>query len=282
MMSKMAPSRPTKRSKVADTRGSDSSVVVPNVASSPETKDSAPVNSNNNNNYNNTPPVVTANNIRGILLSLATSTTKVQAMKAMGMLANSMLRGTNAQEVFDLQGVSTIVYGILRYSNSEGMLMDGLAALALMTHTLLHDNVGEALKRLDFLDQIPSLASIHARSASSNAVLLLNNLSAKTENRETLLRLGSEGTVNFMVNMMTAYPYDEYVAQAACEYFENISHIPEVRERLLKLGVAALMVSTFQRFSNLDGVRGFKKKDLPRVTRLIQQSQRTLGRLIAI
>jgi hypothetical protein len=276
----MAPSRPTKRSKVADTRGSESSVVVPNVVSSPETKDSASVNSSNNNNM---PPVVTANNIKGILLSLATSTTKVQATKAMKMLADSMVKGTNAQEVFDLQGVSTMVYGILLYSNSEWMLMDGLGALALMTHVLLHDNVGEALKRLDFLDQIPTLANIYTYSASSNAVLLLNNLAAKTENRETLLRLGSEGTVKFMVNMMTAHPKDVYVAQAACEYFEKMSHIPEVKERLLKLGVAAVMVCTFQRFRNLNAVRGFKKKDLlPRVARIVQQSQRTLDRLIAI
>jgi hypothetical protein len=96
-----------------------------------------------------------------------------------------------------LQGVPTIVYSILRYSNLEMMIQCGLGAVVTMTGRLSSNKVCETFQCLDFLDKIPSLASTkNAKQVSSNAAGLL----------------GSEGTVKFMVNTMTAFPKDAYVA----------------------------------------------------------------------
>jgi hypothetical protein len=178
------------------------------VVSPSQTEDYAPVNNNN------TPPLVTDNNIKDVLFSLATSETQAQAIKAMMMLADSMSTGTNAQEVFDLQGVTTIVYGILCYSSSKAMLIFGLGALVNMTSTFSNDKVGETLQRLDFMDKISSLASIHnTYMVSSFGVGLLCNLAINTGNQESLLQLGSEGIVKFLVTTMATYPEDYFVTE---------------------------------------------------------------------
>jgi hypothetical protein len=94
-----------------------------------------------------------------VLLSVATSETQAQAIEAMKMLYHGMSTGTKTQEVFDLQGVSSIVYGILRHSSSDRMLNYGLGALVDMTSMLSNDDkVFEALRRLDFLEKNSILA----------------------------------------------------------------------------------------------------------------------------
>jgi hypothetical protein len=216
-----------------------------------------------------------------VLFSLATSETQAQAIKAMMMLENSMSTGTNAQQVLDLQGVSTIVYGILRYKNSEMMLRRGLGALVDMTYVLSTNKVGETLQCLDFLEKIPSLVSIHnTYLVSSNALRLLPNLAMQSENDGPLLQLGSEGIVKFVVTTMAAYPDDVYVTKAACDYFYYISRFPKVKERLLKQGVFARMAAAFQLFSNFDGALEFDEEDTPRVKSIIKYSQQVMGRLI--
>jgi hypothetical protein len=290
---KMAPRRPTKRSKVTDSHSSSvsSPVVVASAAvvSPSQAEDSAPVINNNN---NTTPPVLSNSSMKEILLSLATSKTQAQAIKAMTMLDDSMETGTNAQQVFDLQGVSTIVYGILRYATSEMMLQHGLGALVDMTYALstdkrlyvLLDKVGEALQRLDFLEKIPSLVSIHdTYLVSSHAARLLGNLmSLDTKTREYLVQLGSEEIVKFMVTTMAAYADVVCVIDAACVYFDKISRFPEVKERFLKQGVFARMAAAFQLFSNFDGALEFDEEDIPRVKSIIKYSQQVMGRLMEI
>jgi hypothetical protein len=264
----MASPRLAKRSKTNDTPSSVNPVVVPDIASSSEPKDSVPANN-------------TVINVKDVLFSLATSKTQAQAIKAMTMLDDSMLMGTNAQQVLDLQGVSTIVYSILRYQRSETMLQGGLGALVNMIYALPTDKVGEALQRLDFLEKIPSLVSIHnTYLASSYAAGLLGNLALDTKNRESLLQLGSEEIVKFMVTTMATYPDDDYVTDSACDYLVSISRFPEVKERLLKQGVFARMAAAFQLFSTFDGALEFDEGDTPRVKRIIKHSQQVMVRLI--
>jgi hypothetical protein len=266
----MASPRLGKRSKTNDTPSSVNPVVVPDIASSSETKDSVPANN-------------TVINVKDVLFSLATSKTEAQAIKAMTMLDDSMKTGTNAQQVFDLQGVSTIVYSILRYQRSETMLQDGLGAFVDMTCALSTDKVGEALQRLDFLEKIPSLVTIHDTFlVSSHAARLLGNLAAQSENDEYLLQLRSEGIVKFMVTTMATYPDDAYVTVSACAYLVSISRFPEVKERFLKQGVFARMAAAFQLFSNFDGAVEFDEEDTPRVKRIIKSSQQVMGRLMEI
>jgi hypothetical protein len=278
----MAPRRPAKRSKVTDSRSSSvsSPVVVASsaVVSPSQAEDSAPVINNNN-----TSPVLTVINVKDVLFSLATSKTQAQAIKAMTMLDDSMLTGTNAQQVLDLQGVTTIVYGILRYKSSEMMLQCGMGALADMTYELSTDKVGETLQRLDFIGKIPSLTSIHSTyMVSCHAVRLLCNLAVQSENDECLLQLGSEGIVKFVVTTMAAYPDNVYVIDVACDFFDEISRFPEVKEGLLKQGVFARMAAAFQLFSNFDGALEFDEEDTPRVKSIIKYSQQVMVRLMEV
>jgi hypothetical protein len=308
----MAQRRPTKRFKTTDTRSNRVSPVVViddddlswallgdledyialvddlDIDKAIDNNDIAIDNTNirNNNNNSNTPPAVgttVIHNINEILFSLASSTTKAQAIKAMAKLSDSMLTGTNAQQVFDLQGISTIVYGMLRYTSSERMLMHGLRALVNMTKVLFNDKVGETLQRLDFLDKIPpSLSNItETKVVSSNWVGLFGNLAANAKNCESLLQLGSEGIVKFIVHAMTTYPNDVYVTNAACMHLDKMSRIPEMKERLLKEGVVIRMAVAFQTFSNLDEELEFNEDDRPCVRRIIKHSKRALGRLIS-
>jgi hypothetical protein len=183
----------------------------------------------------------------------------------------------DAQYIVDLQGVSTIVYSILRYQRSETMLQGGMGALVNMIYAIPTVKVGETLQCLDILEKIPSLVSIHnTYLVSSNMVCLLRNLLVQSEDDEPLLQL-----VKFVVTTMAAYPDVVCVIDAACDFFDEISRFPEVKERLLNQGVFARMAAEFQLFSNFDGALEFDEEDTPRVKSIIiKYSQQVMGRLI--
>jgi hypothetical protein len=149
--------------------------------------------------------------------------------------------------------------------------------------------VGETLQHLDFLDKIPTLATrsnniIDSERVSSHAVGLLCTVAVHTEDEDesVLQQLVSEEIVKFVVTTMATYPNDVYMIDVACDYLDDISRLPEVKERLLKQGVLAHMTAAFQWFSNLDGALELDEEDRLRVEHIVKHSRQVLGRLIAI
>jgi hypothetical protein len=142
--------------------------------------------------------------------------------------------------------------------------------------------VGEALLSLDYLDKIIPLASIHTNAApvSRTAAFLFGCLAFSTTNCESIVQLGSDGIMKFMVTMMSVYPNDVSVTYGACTYFEEMSRSPEVKV-LLKHGIVVVQMAViFQTFSHSDGALELKDETKSEVKIIIQQSQYALSLLI--
>jgi hypothetical protein len=200
----MAPRRPRKRAKVAaDCRsrvslGGEAIALPVVVASSSFETEYSPANN------------AVAINIKGVLLSLGTSMTEIQAIGAMTMLRDFVGTETTAKQAFDAEGVTVIVYSILRFETSETLVTEGLLLLADMADKLSNDNhVCRALVRLDFLHRIPSLVSGQSRRSGVYCAALLFMFLARTADFHLKLKLGSDAIIKFMMSVMASDRVDE-------------------------------------------------------------------------
>jgi hypothetical protein len=133
--------------------------------------------------------VVETVNILKQLQNLGTSTHLEQALEAMTVLADHIIKGNNAQQVVDASGLATIVFAMYRYyETSERIVLYGLGILVDMTYRLgegkrygtgttnstTHSNysnvVGHILQRLSFLNQIPHLVTGGGSAAVASTI----------------------------------------------------------------------------------------------------------------
>jgi hypothetical protein len=119
-------------------------------------------------------------NILNHLQNLGTSTHLEQALEAMTVLADHIIKGNNAQLVVEASGLATIVFAMYRYyETSERIVLYGLGILVDMTFRLGESErfespnsnspnnskssstnvVGQILHRLSFLNKIPHLVT---------------------------------------------------------------------------------------------------------------------------
>jgi hypothetical protein len=196
--------------------------------------------------------------VKDALLALGTSTTQEEADKAMTMLMKLFMYSESqwqwkkhAQEIFDAQGVTVLVYSILRFKT---LVTYGLDILKIVELQVSNDRVGRALVRLDFLDQIPSLVSGSESADDVNhfqlPILLFERMAAKKD-RELKLKSGSDKIVKFMINLVTSYP-DDTLCWHVCMYFNAVSRVPELKDRLKKHGVLDLLKDVLQKYNHKD------------------------------
>jgi hypothetical protein len=186
-----------------------------------------------------------------------------------------------AQQAFDAEGVTVIVYSILRYKSSNELVVVGLNLLGAMEANLSNDKVFQTLVRLDFLNKIPLLVSGESnQSGVHSATRLLTLLSASARNNELRLKLGSDAIVKFMIHVMASYCDDDSKIAMACQYFTMVCSAPKVKDRLRKQGLLVLLAAALQKYSNWDRKVARNEDDTHSSTSIVEDCKATLAQLV--
>jgi hypothetical protein len=167
-----------------------------------------------------------------------------------------------AQEVFDAEGVTVVVYSMLRFKTSAELIEKGLDQLANIEREVSNHKVARKLVRLDFLEKIPMLVSSQSNNKKIRLATLFFATVAVNANLALTLKFCSEGIVKFMTSLLASYHDDDFTIWQVCIYFSAVSRVPEVKYRLRKRQLPVLLEAMMQKQCTKGRREELRKKGL--------------------
>jgi hypothetical protein len=254
----MAPRRPTKRSKVTDTRTRNVSsldadaiasdiMVVPTVI---EVSTTSPIYDDDCSacTYEISPDIHAALNVFG---TSKTQAERTQAMERLSSLTKSSR--TNVQDLFDANGVTVVLNAIFHWSRSRVMILYALNVLVNVTNYISIAKGDDTFLSLHLLPIVIDNLKIDL-DVLTRAAQLYRNLAKHYHDKdsEIMARLCSPKIVNFLSDLMKEHPYDTDVMEPCCDYFEMTSRVPELKGVLLEQGVVRWLSKACNNYLNVD------------------------------
>jgi hypothetical protein len=254
---KMAPRRPSKRSKVTDTRtrnvsSLDAANIVADIPVVPAVIDvstTSPIDDDDCSacTYEISPDIHAALNVFGASKMQAERT---RAMERLSSLTKSSR--TNVQDLFDANGVTVVLNAIFHWSRSRVMILYALDVLVNVTNYLSVAKGDDTFLSLHLLPIVIDNLKIDLDVLTRAAQLYRNLAQHHHKDSETMARLCGPKIVNFLTDLMKEHPYDTDVMEPCCSYFEMMSRVPELKNVLLEQGAVQCLKNGCNNYLNVD------------------------------